>query len=84
MDTRINIVQGIDPNSKDIVRILTIFILAGLIDPKFKYLHWKLIKLKGLSTYLDIWIYSMSVAENPQLAVVALCKGNRWKDYGRN
>lgn len=71
---QINIIKNLKKSNKNIAKVLTILILCGLINPKFKYLHWKLIKQVGLSVYLDNWVYALMTAEVPELAVVGLCR----------
>lgn len=83
METRTKIVKEMQIKTPEIVKLLTIFVLAGLINPKFKYLHWKMINKIGISAYLDLWVYALATAKVPELAVIALCKKiiNQQKPY---
>lgn len=74
MDQRIKLINDAKKYNHSIVKTLTVLILAGLLNPKYKYLHWKMVKLVGLNEYLDYWTYALVNSEAPQVAVIALCR----------
>lgn len=74
MDSQTKIIKDLQVETPEKVKLLTVLVLAGLINPKFKYLHWKMINKVGMTNYLDFWIYALTTAKIPELAVIALCK----------
>ena len=74
METKSKIIKEMQIDIPNRVKTITILVLAGLINPKFKRLHYKMINKVGVSTYLDLWIYALNTADVPEMAVIALCR----------